>query len=226
MVRTRAGGANPVDLARVDGLLSPLASGALAGLAVAMPLGPIGTLVFERGARLGFRHGAAAGMGVATADGLYALLAAAAGAAIAAALEGVQDTLRLVAALTLLAIVAYGVIGFLRRDEEAREPVHVPPGRTYAVFPGLTAINPLTISIFAALIAALPEVAAAGAAAKALFVAGAFAASAAWQTSLAGAGAVAGARLPPHARGWTTAIGYAIVLALAVRMLAGWHGRA
>jgi threonine/homoserine/homoserine lactone efflux protein len=203
----------------VDGLLSPLVSGVLAGLAVAMPLGPIGTLVFERGARLGFRHGAAAGMGVATADGIYALLAAAAGAAIAAALEGVQDTLRLVAALALLAIVAYGLISFFRGGTENAEPREVPPGRTFAVFLGLTAINPLTVSIFAALIAGLPDIASAGAGAKAVFVAGAFAASAAWQTSIAGAGAFVGSRLPAHARAWTTLGGYAIVLALAIRML-------
>ena len=203
----------------MDGLLSPLVSGVLAGLAVAMPLGPIGTLVFERGARLGFRHGAAAGLGVATADGLYALLAAAAGAAIAAALEDVQDTLQLVAALVLLAIVAYGVITLFRGGAENPSPREVPPGRTFAVFLGLTAINPLTVSIFAALIAGLPDVSSAGAGAKAVFVAGAFAASAAWQTSLAGAGAFVGARLPDHARAWTTLAGYAIVLGLAIRML-------
>lgn len=200
-------------------LLSPLVSGVLAGLAVAMPLGPIGTLVVERGARLGFRHGAAAGMGVATADGIYALLAAAAGGAIAAALEGVQDTLRIVAGVTLLVIVAYGLIAFFRGGTHNAEPREVPAGRTFAVFLGLTAINPLTISIFAALIAGLPDVATASAGAKAVFVAGAFAASAAWQTSLAGAGAFAGSRLPAHARAWTTLAGYAIVLALAVRML-------
>ena len=204
----------------MDGIVSPLVSGVLAGLAVAMPLGPIGTLVFERGARLGFRHGAAAGMGVATADGLYALLAAAAGAAIAAALEAVQDTLRLVAALALLAIVAYGVITFVRGGTGNATPREVPPGRTFAVFLALTAINPLTISIFAALIAGLPDVASAGVGAKAVFVAGAFGASAAWQTSLAGAGALVGARLPGHARAWTTLAGYAIVLGLALRMLA------
>jgi threonine/homoserine/homoserine lactone efflux protein len=203
----------------VDDLLSPLTSGVLAGLAVAMPLGPIGTLVFERGARLGFRHGAAAGLGVATADGLYALLAAAAGAAIAAALEGVRDTLQRVAAIALLAIVAYGLWTYFRHREDPAEPVVVPAGRTYAVFLGLTAINPLTVSIFAALIAGLPDIASAGVAAKAVFVAGAFAASAAWQTSLAGAGAFVGARLPAHARAWTTLGGYAIVLALALRML-------
>ena len=201
-------------------MLEPLVSGVLAGLAVAMPLGPIGTLVFERGARLGFRHGAAAGMGVATADGLYALLAAAAGAAIAAALEGVQDTLQLVAAFALLAIVAYGVIAFFRGGTENASPREVPAGRTFAVFLGLTAINPLTVSIFAALIAGLPDVSSAGAGAKAVFVAGAFAASAAWQTSLAGAGAFVGSRLPDHARAWTTLAGYAIVLGLAIRMLA------
>jgi threonine/homoserine/homoserine lactone efflux protein len=200
-------------------VIEALVSGVLAGLAVAMPLGPIGTLVFERGARLGFRHGAAAGMGVATADGLYALLAAAAGAAIAAALSGVEDELQLVAALVLLAIVAYGLVTFFRSGTENASPREVPAGRTYAVFLGMTAINPLTISIFAALIAGLPEISDASAGAKALFVAGAFAASAAWQTTIAGAGAFVGSKLPDHARAWTTLAGYAIVLALAVRML-------
>ena len=43
-------------------------SGIAAGLAVAMPLGAIGVLIVELGARAGFRAGASAGLGTALCD--------------------------------------------------------------------------------------------------------------------------------------------------------------
>lgn len=201
-------------------MLGALLAGAIAGLAVAMPLGPIGMLLVERSSRLGFRPSVPAALGVATTDGLYAALAALAGAAISAALSGSEDELRIVSGSVLMGVAAYGLITTLRRRvEPASEGSAGAHHRTFVTFLALTAINPATIATFAALIAGLPEIADAEAAAKAAFVAGAFAASAAWQVSLVGAGAVAGARLPAHARAFTALFGYGLVAALAVRML-------
>jgi arginine exporter protein ArgO len=89
--------------------------------------------------------------------------------------------------------------------------------RVYARFLALTSINPLTVAYFAALIAGLPAIASASAAAKAAFVLAAGAASLSWQLVLAGAGATLHHRLPPSARVYTALAGNAIVLALAAR---------
>lgn len=102
---------------------------------------------------------------------------------------------------------------------DARAADDAPAGhRVYARFLALTSINPLTIAYFAALIAGLPAIASASAAAKAAFVLAAGAASLSWQLVLAGAGATLHHRLPPSARMYTALAGNAIVLALAARM--------
>jgi arginine exporter protein ArgO len=88
----------------------------------------------------------------------------------------------------------------------------------YVRFVALTSINPLTVAYFAALIAGLPAVSSASAAAKVAFVVAAGAASLSWQLVLAGTGAALHHRLPPSARLYTAVAGNAIVLALAVRM--------
>jgi arginine exporter protein ArgO len=90
--------------------------------------------------------------------------------------------------------------------------------RVYARFLALTSINPLTVAYFAALIAGLPAIASASAAAKVAFVAAAGVASLSWQLVLAGAGATLHHRLPPSARLYTAIAGNAIVLGLAARM--------
>src|SRR4051812_50032186 len=79
-------------------LAAPALSGLVAGWGVAIPLGAIGVLLVDLGMRAGLRRASAAAAAVATADGLYAAVAAVAGSAVAAALEPHQRALRLAAA--------------------------------------------------------------------------------------------------------------------------------
>jgi hypothetical protein len=58
-------------------------SGLLAGYGVAVPVGAIGVLIIGLSARGSLLIGAGAGLGTATADGLYALIAVAGGTAVA-----------------------------------------------------------------------------------------------------------------------------------------------
>ena len=58
-------------------------AGLLAGYGIAMPVGPVGTYLVGLTARSSLRVGACAALGVASADGLYALMAAVAGSALA-----------------------------------------------------------------------------------------------------------------------------------------------
>ena len=197
-------------------LTEPLVAGLLAGWGVAIPLGAIGVMVVDAGMRGGLRPAAAAAAGVATADFLYAALAASAGAAVAGALEPHADALRLAAAAVLALVAALGLRSLRRGPGEAAA---APPGRgLYLRFLALTSINPLTVAYFAALIAGLPAVASAPADAKVVFVLAAGAASLSWQLVLAGAGATLHRRLPPSARVYTALAGNALVLALAAHM--------
>jgi threonine/homoserine/homoserine lactone efflux protein len=200
-------------------MLEPLAAGLLAGWGVAIPLGAIGVMVVDLGMRSGLRPASAAAAGVATADLLYAAVAAVAGAAVAGALAPHAHALRLGSAAVLAGIAMLG-LGALR-DRAARGASPPPSGRLFLRFVALTSINPVTVAYFAALIAGLPAVASAPVEAKALFVAGAGAASLSWQLALAGAGAALHRRLPASARMYTALAGNAIVLALALRMALG-----
>ncbi|HEU4658962.1 MAG TPA: LysE family transporter [Capillimicrobium sp.] len=202
-------------------MLSALLAGVAAGLAVAVPLGAIGVMIVELGARAGFRAGWRAGLGTALCDGLYALGAVLAGGAAARALSGIEHGLTLVAAAVLAAVAVHLLLSARRTSTAASHAVAARAPRHVTLrFLALTAINPLTLAIFAGLIAGDPDLAP-GAAGGAAFVAGVLAASLAWQSTLAGTGALLHHRLPPSAHRWTQAVGGALVLALAVRTALG-----
>ncbi len=205
---------------------APLLAGLVAGWGVAIPLGAMGVMIVDLGLRAGFRPAAAAGAGVATADLLYAAVAALAGSAVARVLAPHERALQLGAAV-VLAVVAVAGLWAVRsrpRDVGAAGAGGAVPGSTagtrrpYLRFLALTSVNPLTVAYFAALIAGLPAVASAPAAAKIAFVLAAGLASLSWQLTLAGAAAALHRRLPPHARLYTALAGNALVLALALRM--------
>ena len=199
-------------------LAGPLVSGLLAGWGVAIPLGAIGVLVVDLGVRAGFRPAAAAAAGVATADLLYAAVAALAGAAVAHVLEPHAHALRLGAAGVLAVVAALGLRAAYRRPAARDEPAPPPGHHLYVRFVTLTSVNPTTVIYFAALIAGLPAVASAPAGAKLVFVTAAGVASLSWQLVLAGAGAALHHRLPDSVRRATALAGSALVLALALRM--------
>ena len=201
-------------------MVASFLAGALAGYAIAIPVGAIAVLIVEIGIRRGFRTAAAAGAGAASADGLYATLAAAGGAAIAGALEPLARPLRIVAIGALLGVGLRGLVLMLLGPRGVA-PSAVMPARfvgTYLRFLALTLLNPATVIYFAALILGLPNLGR-GPGERAAFVAGAFLASLSWQTTLAGIGAVAHHRLPPRFQvaisllGNVVIIGFAILLA-------------
>ncbi len=202
-------------------------AGVAAGLGIAIPVGAIAILIVETGLRRGFRLAAAAGAGAATVDGIYALVAAAFGSALAAVLAPWERPLRVIAVVVLVAIALRGVLGLrtlLRPSVPDGAPI--PPDveaakrggsaiRTYAVFVAITLLNPVTVTYFAALILGLGSTGA-GPAEKAAFVLGAALASLAWQTLLAAVGAFLHRRLSPTLRVGVVLLGNAIILAFAI----------
>ncbi|MFC4064367.1 LysE family transporter [Actinoplanes subglobosus] len=90
-------------------------AGVVAGYGIAVPVGAIGVLIAGLSARTSLRIGAAAGMGAATADGIYALVAVVGGAAVAGIIAPVETPLRWLGAVALLVIAGWTTWGAVRR---------------------------------------------------------------------------------------------------------------
>jgi arginine exporter protein ArgO len=208
-------------------------AGAIAGYGVAVPVGAIAVLIAGLTARTSLRVGAAAGLGAATADGVYALIAVLGGAALAAAIAPIATPLRWVAAVVLLLLAAHTAWSALRkRTTETDSPDAVAPDepsaggattrldtttarRAYLGVLGLTLLNPATIVYFAALVMGRG-----GTGGGVWFVIGAFVASATWQLLIAGGGALVG-RLLTGDRGRliTAMVSSAVIAVLAVGLV-------
>jgi arginine exporter protein ArgO len=200
-------------------------AGLLAGYGVAIPVGAIAILILGLSARTSLRVGVAAALAVATADGLYAAVAALGGAGLAGVIAPVAGPLRVVAALVLLGLAGHG----LRTAWRARRPEAGPtpsraglttPVRAFAGVLGLTLLNPTTVLYFAALVLGRRDAADPDGVTAALFVAGAFLASASWQLLVAGSGRVVGRALAgPRGRLVNGLVSSALIAALAVATL-------
>jgi arginine exporter protein ArgO len=92
-----------------------LVAGAVAGYGIAVPVGAVGTYLVSLTARTSLRTGAAAALGVATADGLYALAAVVGGTALARLLTPIALPLRWTAAVVLVALAVRTAWNAVRR---------------------------------------------------------------------------------------------------------------
>lgn len=204
-------------------MIEALVAGVVAGYAIAIPVGAIAVLIIHIGLSHGWRSGAAAAAGAATADGIYATLAALAGAAISVLVGPLIAPLRIVGGVVLLAIGARGLWGLWRARGSAppvREVrVHAVHGRTYLQLLGLTLLNPATVVYFAALTLGLPFL---GSLAERLaFAAAAFVASLTWQLLLAAFGAFLGRRAGHRLRAPTMVVGSLVIMGFGLVVLAG-----
>ncbi|MGW4882730.1 LysE family transporter [Streptomyces sp. NPDC004262] len=204
-------------------MTAALVAGLLAGYGIAVPVGAVGTYLVSLTARTSLRTGACAALGVASADGLYALLAVVGGAALAAALLPVLGPLRLASAAVLVGLAVRGAAVALRQYRERRLPTRterpVPgPGRAYLGLLGITLLNPTTMVYFAALVVGSRSAGPVRPLEQGTFVGAAFAASASWQLLLAGGGALLGRSLTGHRGRLVTALlSSCVMLGLAAR---------
>ena len=220
-------------------MIGALLAGLAAGFGIAIPVGAVSVLIVETGLRSGFRVAAAAGVGAASADGIYAAIAAVFGAALAGWLTAWQAPLRAVAVVVLVGLALRGFRSVARDAERARDGPsgsaasrggQSDPGsrdlaprsarRTYAAFLGLTLLNPMTVTYFAALIVGLGGTRTEPVE-KLAFVMAAFGASLSWQTLIAAAGAALHRRLGQRLRLAVGVTGNVIVLAFAAVIAAG-----
>ena len=204
-------------------MLESFVAGAIAGYGIAIPVGPVAVLIIELGVRRGFRLAAPAGLGAATADGLYALLAVLAGATVAQLLEPFTPVLQVsaVVVLTLIALRGFwAALYHARIGIPPKAELPAEPGRTYLRFLAITLLNPTTILYFAALILGRPDLGS-GPPERAAFIVGAAVASTSWQLFLALLGSLFHQRLPWKVQFGISLLGNAVVLAFAIVIARG-----
>ncbi|MBS2967669.1 LysE family transporter [Metabacillus sp. KIGAM252] len=153
--------------------------GMLIGLSIAAPVGPIGVLCIQRTLAQGKASGFATGLGAASADAVYGLIAGLGLTVISDVLIGYQLWIQLLGVIFLLYL---GVKTILSRPSQ--KAAHA-SGQNIAVsyFSSflLTLANPMTILSFAAILGASGIIVSDGAAASALtLVFGIFSGSALW----------------------------------------------
>ena len=160
------------------------ARGAVFGVAIAAPVGPIAVLLIRRTLTRGRAVGFASGLGAATADLTYGLLVALGLTAVTERLVSAERGLQAVGGVVLLALG----VRTLRSTPSAEEVPDVTRrglAGAYASTYALTLTNPATIVSFLAVFASVGVVASAGSSADALTIAaGVAAGSAAWQLML------------------------------------------
>lgn len=199
-------------------MTAALVAGLVAGYGIAMPVGAVATYLIALTARTSLRVGIGAAMGVATADGLYALLSALGGSLLVPLIQPFTDPLRWVSAAVLVALAGRGAIKAVsgyRRSQDVSDRELTDPARAYAALLGLTLVNPMTLIYFTALVLGGPNTGD-----GAVFVLAAFAASASWQLLLAGGGALLGRLLTgPRGRLATALVSSAVIVGLAGTLL-------
>lgn len=199
--------------------MAALVSGLIAGFGVAIPIGAIAPLLMSLTARTSLKVGAAAALGVAAADGIYALVAVLGGASLARFIEPIALPLRIVAVLILLFIAVRIAISAFKPPAAGRSETFGTPARAFTGLLGLTLLNPTTILYFGALVLGWQAV---GTATGAPWVVGVLVASASWQLLLAGGGALIGRTLnTPRGRLWTSLISSVMIAILALAVIVG-----
>jgi arginine exporter protein ArgO len=208
----------------ISDVVASALAGAVAGLAIAMPLGAIGLLLLRLGMLHGFRAGAAGALGVGSVDLAYCAAAVTIGSRLSP----------LVASWGAWPLVASGLvvigIGARQLATTVRVPAAdaTPPGTDasragsplaiYGRFFALTAMNPLTLLYFIALAGVLAS-ATSGVGAKVAFVAGTGAASITWQLGLAAVGAVMHRAISARSAHVLGIVASAVVIVLGVGVL-------
>jgi threonine/homoserine/homoserine lactone efflux protein len=166
------------------------------GFAVAAPVGPVGLLCIRRSILDGRLAGFVTGLGAATGDMIFGLIAAISLTSVTAFLTGHARGFQFIGGLCLLAIGATTVRS--RPPERTRQPVHAPNfTAAYVSTVFITLANPMTIAGFIAIFTGFGVgLTTTGLAQISWLVAGVFLGSAAWWLLLSGFAAWLGKRIP------------------------------
>jgi len=132
-------------------LLIDLIKGAIVGVVIALPLGPVGVLCVRRTLFQGPSYGFVSGLGAATADSLFGIIAGFGLTIVRDFLLGYQDWLGVGGGLFLLVV---GIRALAHAPEDELGPVGDEALlAAYVSIFALTITNPITILAFAAIFA-------------------------------------------------------------------------
>lgn len=194
--------------------------GLVIGFAIAAPVGPIGLLCIQRTLRGGRLAGLVTGLGAASADAIYGLIAGLGLTAVAGFLSGQQRVLGLVGGLFLCYL---GVRTLLQPPAQTAARIQGSDGsllRAYASALGLTLTNPMTIFAFMAVFAGVGLAVDGVEAGRALaLVSGVFLGSAAWWLILSTLAAAAAERLNPGVLQWVNRSAGVLLLGFGLYLL-------
>lgn len=191
---------------------SLLLKGLVMGFSIAAPVGPVGLLCIRRTLAKGRLSGLVSGLGAASADGLYGLLAGLGIGALAESLVSGQTWLRLGGGILLILL---GLQTFF--SQPAQTPASASSrgllGDYFSTL-ALTLSNPLTILSFAAVFASL-GLSSQGAYSRAVagLVTGVFCGSAAWWLLLSGAVGLLRERITPLQMRWVNRVSGLLIFA-------------
>lgn len=190
-----------------------LLAGLISGFSIAAPIGPIGLLCIRRTLSGGRKSGIASGLGVASADFIYGLVAAFGLTIASNVLIGGITWLRLAGGLFLIVL---GAKIFLSKPAmDMAEPGRGMAG-DYLSTLALTLTNPVTILSFAAVFTGFGLSTGNGNISSALFALGIFFGSLAWWLILCGSVDMLRSRLDRGAMTWINRISGIIIAGFGV----------
>lgn len=201
------------------------AIGFFAGLALAIPVGPMAIMLINTTLEKGWRHGVAGASAMATVDFLYALTVFILGGAVTAFLSDWGQLLSQVGALILLAL---GVILIVKNIDLARSKSSdvseaksgKTPLKTFGLFTLATAVNPPTALFFLGIAPSVSQYANSELIFNAFaFAIGVFVGSVIWQQFLALAGNTLRRFAQRNVRIFFGLIGGVLIVVLALALL-------
>ncbi|MFY7819423.1 MAG: LysE family translocator [Rhodoluna sp.] len=204
--------------------------GLTAGIALAIPVGPMALLLIDTTLRHGLRVGAAGALAMASVDATYAVVVFLAGSAVASILGTYGIWFSLIGAAILLVLGAQTIYKALsqRRASKGSSATQVEAttaGKTFLKFAAATVVNPPTALYFLAITPSLVGLTGSDpVAATFAFASGVFLGSAVWQQALALSGAAIRGITTPRVRTWLSLAGGAMIIALAVVLAARAFG--
>lgn len=196
--------------------------GFFAGLALAIPVGPMAIMLVNTTISRGWRHGSIGALGMASVDFSYALLVFIAGRLISSFLGEYGIWIGLGGAAILLWLGLQTLVRNLRLigQPDSQDTGSVGGktlGATYAIFVGATVLNPPTALYFLAIAPNLGGLSA-EVLAPVYFAVGVFVGSVIWQEALALAGLGLRQITSNRVRPWIGTFGGVLIIGLAIKI--------
>lgn len=200
--------------------------GFLAGLALAIPVGPMAIMLINTTVSRGLRHGVVGALGMASVDGAYALAVFVVGGLIASTLASFKLLFGLIGAVILLFLGIQTAIRNLKllsnkNNTQAGPSISGSMAKTFGTFVAATVVNPPTALYFLAI---APNVANMGYTVNpvnvAIFAFSVLIGSLLWQESLVIAGLALRGITTNRVRAWIGLLGGLLIVGLAISMAA------